>query len=225
MAACAFSTLCVGRHATARTRSLASQWSAPRPGVAVRPPALPQLTAVGSSSSYEFSTLSGSSKLGLQQSISGKDGGESTFDSAAFTSLVALAAASSMAMISSGSNYSAAAEPKPMATSDFAAPTASLQGAHSSEAPTKSHPKVQIRRTVRRLFSSDSDKNNKQKTQSELPRRFQFYRTADCDPAFTEDQKRDVLSAAKPYNVSVPVSCSDIQVFAFQLREIQTVLV
>jgi hypothetical protein len=106
-----------------------------------------------------------------------------------------------------------------MATSDFAAPTSPLQGANSSEAQTKSHPKVQIRRTVRRLFSSDSDKNNMQKTQSELPRRFQFYRTADCDPAFTEDQKRDVLSAAKPYDVSVPVSCYDIKAFAFENRE------
>jgi hypothetical protein len=117
-------------------------------------------------------------------------------------SLVALAAAGSLAV--DGSPSSTSAEAKPLATSDFA--SVPLVDHDCSKGSISSSPrKVQIRRTVRRRYNSLEDMM--QKTETKLPSRFYFYNTSDCEPSITEDQKLDVLSAARPYEVCRSDQC------------------
>lgn len=203
MSACVISGFCISRHATARTRSIASQWTASRPGggaFAGRSPVVPPFAVGGgSSASSELSTLSGST-LALRHMLAAtKDGSsnsDESLDICALSSLFALAVAGSMAAVNGASTTSAEADgPTPMATSDFADHDAS--GTSSSSSNTRRP--VHIRRTVKR--HSGSSMEQLEYVESALPSRFHFYNTSDCEPAFTENNKMDLLSASKPYQV------------------------
>ena len=228
MAACALSTLCVGRHATARTRSLASQWSSStsRPGGTLRPAStnIAQTIGIGgfsttpsSSSSIDISTAALQRILAANQQggNNGDNSSRTPFDLAAMSSLFALAVTGSVAMSTSPSYTSAEPSPRrapaPMATSSkFASfppsPFSNPLSEPNTSATATARPKVQIRRTVRRRYGDATgpfavhDANN-------LPARFHFYQNAaECEGApYQEEQKKDVLSDSKPYEVSLAV--------------------
>jgi hypothetical protein len=202
MATAAFSTLCVGRHATAaRTKSLAtSQWSSSLSGGSWHPQTanIPRIAI--SSSASDFS-LSADSAL-LQKVIPRERGGES-WDFASLSSAAALAAFSMALMAAAPSSTSAEpsqptkpTKPVPMATSNFATPSSPFSSPLSdSSAPRR----VQIvRNNLRRRISLEK---TMVATEAALPGRFRFYNTG-CEAQLAEDQKKDILRKSRSYEVS-----------------------
>ena len=230
MAACAFSSLCVGRQATARTRSLASQWSSSssstRPGVTTIRPHQTSGVSVGA-----FSTTANTSSVNVNpQSIetipaaalqrvlastasqNQKEGSAKTdsWDMSTMSSLFALAATGSVAMLTSDSYTSAEpasppsppskrtvpsprSAPFPMATSskfagapspfDMAFADSTGSDASPSTSKPNTRPKVQIRRTVRRRYGS-AEGPFAVHDANNLPERFRFTKyddAAECE--------------------------------------------
>lgn len=198
MATCALS-ISVGRHATARSRYLASsRWSSTACSRPAGGTLRPTQNIFTESSTTPFSTLSDSALQQQQQKTgSGDDVKGSFWDAAAFLSLAAFGSA---AALTASPNRCSMEGPTPLATSStYASPASPLSGA------TDRGNKVQIGGRFVQRRSSSIQSRLMAHEQSELPSQFQFRRglSEAEEAAYQEEHATDVLSDTKPYEVSV----------------------
>lgn len=186
MATCALTSFCVGRHATARTRSLASQWSSSsstRPGSTTIRPYPATGVAMGS-----FSTMSGTVNpesvevlpsavlqrvlANASQNQQGKTNQKSSdsWDLSIVPSLLALAATGSVALLSSPSYTSAepVPQPPPLARPVPSPRSAPIPMATSSQFATATSPLEMAFADATSTSSEETSKSNQTKTRPKV---------------------------------------------------------